>query len=262
MREILIVMHQKKVVMLVELQERTVMRSIINSIVFVLVVVVMIVFPVITTIGAYASTTTANEDYTEEERESGFYNERGGVKPENDRSAINPAFDPDEDCNFAYELHCVPGTEQECPEGWDNGEDNVCSPDGCEEGYVEADEEEHGPCNITYEECESGSYADNDYILIKDDSRCALGYFVCIEPEHREKDYCIEYCDENPEKDACDSQEREKRDANAALWCDGNPRGIGDDFLAQLPKLDDDKCFGTCEMPNGQLVCDVEKKDN
>jgi hypothetical protein len=208
---------------------------------------------------AYAS---MQQDLSEEERESGFYDEEGYPLNTQDRPVVNPAFDPDEDCNLAYELKCLPGAEQECPEGWDNGEDNVCSPDGCEEGYVEADEEEHGLCNITYEECESGSYADNDYILIKDDSRCALGYFVCIEPEHREKDYCIEYCDENPEKDACDSQEREKRDANAALWYDGNPRGIGDDFLAQLPKLDDDKCFGTCEMPNGQLVCDVEKKDN
>jgi hypothetical protein len=190
---------------------------------------------------------------------SDFIEEGGGVKNTEARPAINPDFAPDDDCSIEHELKCIPGAEQECPEGFNPNEDNICGLDDCLEGYVVADEDESGLC-ITYEECESGFHADNNYILIKDDGRCALGYFVCDDPDHRDENYCIEYCDEKPDQQVCDPQEREKRDANAALWCDGNPRGYGDDIIAQLPKLEDDKCFGTCEIQSKGLACDTENR--
>lgn len=47
------------------------------------------------------------------------------------RPAINPDFAPDQDCNIAYEIKCIPGSQQSCRDdldGFHNGEDNVCSP--------------------------------------------------------------------------------------------------------------------------------------
>ena len=44
-------------------------------------------------------------ELSEEEKESGFYRENGSViSNTKERPAINPDFNPDEDCNIAYEL--------------------------------------------------------------------------------------------------------------------------------------------------------------
>ena len=44
-----------------------------------------------------------------------------------DRPAINPDFSPDESCLFdVYQLRCIPGAEQECPEGLGTNEDYTC----------------------------------------------------------------------------------------------------------------------------------------
>jgi hypothetical protein len=134
---------------------------------------------------------SVSKELTEEERESGFYDEEGRPFKTENRSAINPGFDPVEDCNIAYELKCNPGSLQKCSdlEGFNNGENNVCSPIERQDGYANPDDEETGLC-ITYEKCESDVYADNGYILLKDANRCAYSYRVYDEPEHREKDYC------------------------------------------------------------------------
>jgi hypothetical protein len=152
----------------------------------------------------FASTNNPQQDFTEEERESGFYNAEGYVLNDKDRPPINPDFAPDEDCNIAYELKCIPGSQQSCfdLDGFHNGEDNVCSPVECQEGYASADDEETGLC-ITYEKCESDRYVDNGYILLKDESRCAYWFRVCDEAEHRGEDYCIENCKENPDRFVC-----------------------------------------------------------
>jgi hypothetical protein len=120
------------------------------------------------------------------------------------RTAINPDFDPDYDCNISYQLKCLPGTEQDCPEGFHNGEDNVCSPIECQEGYVGADDDETGLC-ITYEECED--YNPGVYILLEEEGRCATFNYICDEEEHRQEDYCVEFCEENPDSMGCNREE-------------------------------------------------------
>jgi hypothetical protein len=70
------------------------------------------------------------KDLNEKERESGFYDEEGDVLDIELRPAINPDLDPDEDCNLAYELKCIPGSEQRCRDlgEFSNFEINVCRP--------------------------------------------------------------------------------------------------------------------------------------
>jgi hypothetical protein len=172
------------------------MKLIISS----LIVVVVMILPVTTTVGAYASTTTANEDYTEEERESGFYDVEGYVMDTDFRPAINPDFAPDENCNLAYELKCIPGSQQKCSdlEGFNNGENNVCTPIECsQEGYVDPSEDEHGLC-ISYERCENDY---THYVLLKDEASCVWGADVCNEPEHSSKDYCVEWREDEEEEE-------------------------------------------------------------
>jgi hypothetical protein len=64
---------------------------------------------------------------SEEERESGFYDEDGYPK-QADRPAINPDFAPDYSCLFdIYQAKCIPSSEQECPEGLGgNNDDETC----------------------------------------------------------------------------------------------------------------------------------------
>jgi hypothetical protein len=146
---------------------------------------------------AYAS---VQQDLSEEERESGFYDEEGYPLNTQDRPVVNPAFDPDEDCNLAYELKCLPGAEQECPDGFHNGEDNVCSPIECQEGYITADDDETGLC-ITPEECEE--YNPGNYVLIETDDgteTCAALYYICDNEEHIEEEYCVEWSNSRGEE--------------------------------------------------------------
>jgi hypothetical protein len=94
------------------------------------------------------------------------------------RPPINPDFDPDESCLFdVYQEQCIPGAEQECPENFGNNDDATCFPktlaDGewkwrCPDGYHNEDGDETGQCYPNDEGC-----------------------------------YCIEYCDENPERNVC-----------------------------------------------------------
>jgi hypothetical protein len=181
-----------------------------------------------------------------------------GVK--SDRPPINSDFAPDESCLFdVNQLKCVPGSEQECPEGFEINEDRQCHPISppCPENYHYEDEDESGQCYPNSEGC--GDYG--PYVLIEREAedggdRCALAYDICDDPEYRDKDYCIEYCDENSDEQICDPQYLEDRDANAAIWCDGVPKDYGE----ELPKLEDDECYGTCEMQSKGLACDIENR--
>jgi hypothetical protein len=141
---------------------------------------------------------SVSRELNEEEKESGFYDEKGQPIENRTRPAINPEFDPDEDCNISYELKCIPGSEQSCFElkGYHNGEDNVCSPIECQEGYLSVDDLETGLC-ITPEECESDDMKGYGYVLLEDEGRCALVYYICSEPEHSVKDYCVEWREKN-----------------------------------------------------------------
>lgn len=104
-----------------------------------------------------ASLNEPREPLTEEEMESGFYNEEGYLLGKNNRPAINLDLDPDESCLFdVYQEQCIPGSEQECPRPqFGNNEDSTCFPntliDGewqweCPEGYHSAEYDETGQC--------------------------------------------------------------------------------------------------------------------
>jgi hypothetical protein len=154
-------------------------------------------------ISSISNVSASARELTQDERESGFYNERGSPKYDQDRPAINPDFAPDEECNLGYYLKCLPGTAQECPEGYHNGEDNSCSPVECQEGYHEEEDNESGLCYPDSEGCPEGS----EYALVeRDDGKgiiCLYLFRICNEAEHSSKDYCIEYCEENSRGFTC-----------------------------------------------------------
>lgn len=138
---------------------------------------------------------------------SDFFNEDGGVKYTEDRPAINPDFAPDEDCNIDYELKCVPGSQQSCfggLEGYHNGEDNVCSPIDCQEGYHGIDNDESGLCYPNSEDCDGYVMTHNGtqrypYVFVEGengkDDRCADPTYLCDDISSHE--ICKEFLDNN-----------------------------------------------------------------
>ena len=82
-------------------------------------------------------------------------------------------------------------------EGFNNGENNVCTPIACQEGYHSEYEDETGLCYPNDEGC----YDDDTMVLIEregeDDAKfgdtCVYLVDICDDPEHRGEDYCIEY---------------------------------------------------------------------
>ena len=71
----------------------------------------------------------------------------------NNQPPINPEFDPDKSCQFdVSQDKCVPGTEQECPEGFGTNDLGTCFPvdeNGyaiCPQGYGLLDDYEDGQC--------------------------------------------------------------------------------------------------------------------
>ena len=151
---------------------------------------------------------SVSEELSEEEKESGFYNDNGSVKYTKDRPAINPDFAPDEDCNIAYELKCIPGSQQSCfegLEGFNNGENNVCTPIECQEGYHDVDDDETGLCYPNSEDCDDSYVMTYDgkqrypYVFVegKDDKgdRCANPVYLCDDESSHE--ICKEFLDDN-----------------------------------------------------------------
>ena len=73
---------------------------------------------------------------------------------------INPHFAPDESSMFdAYQLHCIPGEDQECPEGFGSNEDATCfvsKKNGCPDGYHGEDDDETGQCYPDTKPCWPG----------------------------------------------------------------------------------------------------------
>ena len=151
-----------------------------TNIIMIGAIVMVLVIPISITVSAYSN------------NESEFFREDGRVALTEERPAINPAFDPDYDCNLAYEFKCIPGSQQECPEGYHNGEDNVCSPEDCQEGYHMVDDDETGLYYPDSEGC-----PDDNFILIErgngNEMKCAAFFYICDNEEHTNLDYCIEY---------------------------------------------------------------------
>jgi hypothetical protein len=138
--------------------------------------------------------------------------QNGYELPQIDRPAINPDFSPDESCLFdAFQLKCIPGSQQECPEDFGRNEDATCFPLidngkwGCPEGYHTRDDDETGQCYPNERGCkwdnyiflEGGEYGEGD--------RCAVLYGICHKDEYKEREECIEYCNKDPEHFGCKS---------------------------------------------------------
>ena len=75
----------------------------------------------------------------------------------------------------------------------------------CQEGYHEEEDDESGLCYPDDEGC-----SQDDYVLVeREDGNgmiCAYFYSICDEAEHRNENYCIEYCEEDPDRFACKAE--------------------------------------------------------
>ena len=126
----------------------------------------------------------------------------------------NPFFAPDASCMFdAYQLHCIPGDHQECPENFGQNEDGTCfvskEGKGCPDGYHGAEDDETGQCYPDTEPCWPGqlrNQSDPD-----DPSGCEDIAHIC---ENRNVTGCVingrnltdfpdEYCLTSPDQDNC-----------------------------------------------------------
>ena len=165
---------------------------------------IIVALVIVTSVSAIPSNTvfaSVSKELSEEERESGFYTE-GGLPFHEGRPAINPDFAPDESCNIAYELKCIPGIEQDCPEGFHNGEDDVCSPVECQEGYHSVDDDETGLCYPNSEDCDGYVVKDGvryNFVFVEgegdENDRCADPSYLCHDDSSHE--ICKEYLEDN-----------------------------------------------------------------
>jgi len=127
----------------------------------------------------------------------------------------NPFFAPDASCLFdAFQLHCIPGDHQECPEGFGGNEDGTCFAKTfingtwkweCPAEYHSVDDDETGQCYPDTEPCYPGQ------IINPRSTNCADTEDVC---ENNVMtgctidgimiwDYPDEYCLTSPNNDNC-----------------------------------------------------------
>jgi hypothetical protein len=128
-------------------------------------------------------------------------------------STTSEEFDPDESCLFDVEQpKCqLPEDMDDCPEGFGTNEDRQCFPVdengymNCPDGYHAEDDDGSGQCYPDDTGCQY-----DDMILIEasdgDGMRCASLDYICNEDEHRNEDYCVTYCEENPERTVCNRE--------------------------------------------------------
>ena len=136
-----------------------------------------------------SSSSSVSSSSSESESESGFFTERGFVvQSQSDRPAVNQDFNPDRSCMFdAFQLKCIPGADQECPEGFGNNDDSTCffiHKQGCPEGYHSTDNDETGQCYSNKEGCNAYATINgtrNDYVLLTD--RPGKGD-ICADPRY------------------------------------------------------------------------------
>lgn len=127
----------------------------------------------------------------------------------------NPNFAPNQSCLFnAYQLKCIPGEQQECPEGFGTNEDGTCFAETlingkweweCPGGYHSEDDDETGQCYPDTEPCYPGQIRNPDF------PACSSEDYVC---EEFNLTGCIidgrmigilpdEYCLRNPDAEKC-----------------------------------------------------------
>lgn len=121
---------------------------------------------------------------------------------QDDRPAINPDFDPDESCLFdTYQARCIPGSDQECPEGLGgSNDDQTCVPehDRCPEGYHSTQDDETGQCHPNDDEGEGVG-------------GCEYEGMILTQSENTGGDICIDYkidCNLNEDHVLCNGVER------------------------------------------------------
>jgi hypothetical protein len=127
-------------------------------------------------LSASSSSSESESESSSSQSKSGFFTERGFVvQPKSDRPAINEDFNPNRSCMFdAYQLRCIPGADQVCPEGFGNNDDSTCflfHKEGCPEGYHSTDNDETGQCYSNEEGCNAYATINgtrHDYVLLTD----------------------------------------------------------------------------------------------
>lgn len=167
----------------------------------VIIAAILAVSPAIS-VSATTNTYDAFRNLTEEEKEI-WFSDFGDNRP-----AINPDFAPDQDCNIAYEVKCIPGSQQSCfdLDGFDNGKNNVCSPIECQEGYHMVDDDETGLCYPNSEVDCDDSYVVTydgkqryDYVFVEgedgESDRCANPVYLCEDESSHE--ICKEFLNNN-----------------------------------------------------------------
>jgi len=125
---------------------------------------------------ASSSTSESESEPSSSQGQSGFFTEGSFVvQPKSDRRALNEDFNPDRSCMFdAYQLRCIPGADQVCPEGFSNNDDSTCfffHNGGCPEGYHSTDNDETGQCYSNEEGCNAYVTINgtrHDYVLLTD----------------------------------------------------------------------------------------------
>jgi hypothetical protein len=127
-----------------------------------------------------------------------------------DRLAINPDFAPDESCLFdVFQDKCVPGSQQECPEGFGTNEDYNCIPLindgqwGCpDDGYHSVDNDETGQCYPN-----SGDSGCKDAYLLSEDRTSRFEYILLTgDDSPNPYDTCANpsyLCDDQPDHSGC-----------------------------------------------------------
>lgn len=114
-----------------------------------------------------------------------------------------------------FQLKCVPGAEQECPEGFGSGDPETCFAETlvngeleweCPEDYHSVEDDETGQCNPDEEGCPEGMIWTGK--TGESHNACNSPYSVCDEiPEH---EVCREYCKEFPDGFGCKPAEAGK----------------------------------------------------
>ena len=130
----------------------------------------------------------------------------------------NPFFAPDRSCLFdVYQLHCIPGDHQDCPENFGQNEDGTCFPDTfingtweweCPPEYHSAEDDETGQCYPDTEPCYPGqvrNQSDPDDQGCDDEDHICENKNVtgCVINGRNLADFPDEYCLTNPDQDNC-----------------------------------------------------------
>jgi hypothetical protein len=149
----------------------------------------------------------------------------------------NPYFAPDGSCVFdTFQLHCIPGENQECPKGFGNNEDDTCfrlHRSGCPEGYHGEDGDETGQCYPDTEPCYPGQIRyPSDRVGGKGEA-CGQTEDICKKYNQTLPESCFiegrsivgfptSHCISNPDQDNCAVDEANTCPENFSLMRSAN----------------------------------------